>query len=137
VGYWYTGALFAYEEEAWLPFFEQFEGQHGISIPALADGICWAWFAPLVPEDWAGAQLRLTDGTGARIELLTYTLDDEGFLVDPDGGPVDHAFAFGLAPGDATLAVRTADGGSLVETWPCWPGEVVTGWYLALPEEAS
>ncbi|MFH1467458.1 MAG: hypothetical protein ABIO70_23945 [Pseudomonadota bacterium] len=136
-GYWYTGALFAYEQATWRPFFEQFDGQHGLSVTALEDGVCWAWFAPDEPEAWAGARVKLSDGEGATEEYLAYTLDDDGILVEPLGGPLDHLFAFDLAPGHITLSVQTVDGRAMRETWPCWAGEIVTGWFLALPAEPS
>jgi hypothetical protein len=137
LAYWYSGALFAFEQDTWRPFFEQFDGQHGQQVTALEDGVCWAWFAPWEPEAWAGAQVRLTDGAGEIADFLAYTLNDEGVLVDPAGTPLDHLFAFDLTPGDITLSVLTADGRAMTETWPCWAGEIVAGWYLALPAEPT
>jgi hypothetical protein len=137
LGYWYTGALFAYDIELWQPFFEQFEGQSGVAIAPLGSEVCWLWGSPWDPDAWAGADIAITDGDGESAVVLAYNLSDEGVLVPALNQPVHYFLAFNLAPGDVTLEVSAADGRSVVETWPAWPGEVVSAWYLALPPEDS
>lgn len=132
--YWYTGALFAYDEAEWLPFFEQFDDTY-TDLEPLDDRTCWFWGAPEDAHAWAGAEVSLTDGGGTEIEVLRFTSDDEGLLVPAEEGPVPYLFAFGLAPGDVRLEVATTDGRSMSETWPARGGEVITAWFLALPEE--
>ncbi len=138
LGYWYTGALFAYDDELWTPFFEQFDGQGGVTIEPLGDEICWLWGAPLEPEAWAGAEIEIVDGSGEPATVLAYAITDDGLLA-PAGGAdaVTYILAFNLAPGDITVNVQAADGRAFSETWPAWPGEVVSAWYLALPTETE
>ncbi len=133
--YWYTGALFGYHQESWLPFLEQFDGQGGISLEPLGDEVCWLWGVPWDGDDWAGADITITGGDGEESVALAYTLDDEGLLYETDSEPIDYFFAFNLAPGDVTVSVQAADGRQVEETWPAWPGEIVSAWYLALPPE--
>jgi hypothetical protein len=135
LGYWYTGALFAYDEATWLPFFEQFDGQGGVSVEPLGDEICWLWGVPLDPEAWAGASIEILDGEGQSATVLAYHASDEGLLSLTTSEPVHYIMAFDLAPGDVTMQVTTADGRSFEERWPAWPGEVISAWYLALPPE--
>ena len=132
--YWFTGALFAYDEAGWLPFFEQFDGVYA-DVGALDGSTCWFWGATADPDAWAGAEITLTDGEGAAADLLRFDADDEGILVPADDGPVPYLLAFGLTPGDVILEATTTDGRAFGETWPARGGEVVTGWFLALPEE--
>ena len=133
--FWYTGALFAYDQESWLPFLEQFDGQGGVSLEPLGDEICWLWGAPWDRDAWAGADIAITGGDGEGAVVLAYTLDDDGVLYETSSEPVDYFFAFNLHPGDVTVSVQATDGRSVEETWPAWPGEVVSAWYLALPPE--
>ncbi len=136
-GYWYTGALFSYHEETWLPFFEDLEGQQGVSIEPLGEDSCWLWGAPYDPDAWAGAEIELLDGEGEPAVVLAYTLTEDDLLVLTSDEPVYYFFAFNMAPGDVTLSVQAADGRSLEETWPAWGGEVVSAWYVALAQEDS
>ncbi len=122
LGYWFTGALFAYDAEIWLPFFEQFDGQGGVSIEPLGDEICWLWGSPSDPDAWAGADISIVDGVGQAATVLAYHLDDDGLLAPAGDEPVLYFMAFGLAPGEVTLSVTAADGRSFDETWPAWPG---------------
>jgi hypothetical protein len=135
MGYWYTGALFAFGEEIWLPFFEQFEGQGGVSIEPLDHGVCWLWGAPAEPEAWAAADIEILDGEGQPVTVLAYQLNDEGALEPSTTHAVTYFLAFNLAPGDITVSVQAADGRGFDETWPCWPGEVVSAWFLELPTD--
>jgi hypothetical protein len=135
MGYWYTGALFAYDQLLWLPFFEQFEGQQGVSIQPLDDGVCWLWGAPAEPEAWASAEIEILDGEGEAATVLAYQLNEDGVLEPSTAQAVTYFLAFNLAPGDITVQVEAADGRGFDETWPCWPGEVVSAWFLELPPE--
>jgi hypothetical protein len=129
-GYWYTGALFAYDEATWMPFFEQFD-----DVGLLDPDECWFWGAPEDPEAWAGAAFTLTDGALESAEIMAFEADDEGFLVPAGDGPVVYLLAFGLAPGDVRLEVSTGDGRTMSETWPARGAEVISAWFLALPRE--
>ncbi len=133
LGYWYTGALFAYEQELWLPFFEQFDGQGAVSIQPLGDDVCWLWGSPADPDAWAGAAIELLDGAGQPAMVLAYHLSDQGELEPATTRSVQYFLAFNLAPGDVTLSVQAVDGRAFEETWPAWPGEVVSAWFLELP----
>ncbi len=136
--YWYTGALFAYSEDTWLSFFEDFESVTGQVVEPLSDEICWMWGAPDSPGDWAGATVELWDGDGVQADVFLYTLTDDGYLEqlsDSLAGQVDYFFAFNLAPGDIVLSVVAQDGRSFSVTYPAWGGEVLNAWYLALPTE--
>ncbi len=137
MGYWYTGALFAYDAELWQPFFEQFDGQSGVEIQPLSDQSCWLWGAPLDPEAWVGADIQIVDGEGEPATVLAYHLNDDGLLEQTRTQSITYFLAFNLAPGDITLSVQATDGRAFDETWPAWGGEVVTAWYVALPSEDS
>lgn len=136
LGYWYTGALFTYDEQLWLPFFEQFDGQAGVEIMPLGDEVCWLWGAPWDPDAWIGADIGVIDGAGAEATGLAWHLNEQDQLaLAGPSDPVQYFLAFNLAPGDVSLFVTAADGRSLEETWPAWSGEVISAWYLALPPE--
>ncbi len=133
--YWYSGALFAYDLETWQPFLEQFDGQGGVTLEPLGDEVCWLWGVPWDRDAWAGAEITVTGGDGEEAVALAYTLDDDGVLYETRDLAIDYFFAFNLAPGDVTVTVQAADGRTVTETWPAWPGEIVSAWYLALPPE--
>ncbi len=141
LGYWYTGSLFAYDSEIWLPFFEMFEGEVGtdeqqVSIRELGEDNCWLWGVPADPDAWVGASLAVMDGDGDDATVLTYTETDDGLLVASGAtDPIDHFLAFNLEPGDISIWVLDSWGSIIEETWPARGGEIVNAWYLELPEE--
>ncbi len=129
---WFTGALFAYDEGEWMPFFEQFDGE-GTEVGTLGPDRCWFWGAPDDPSAWAGATITLTDGAGRVADPLLFGVDDEGLLVPATTGPLVHVLAFGLTPGDVRLQATVGDR-AFDETWPARGAEVITAWFLALSE---
>lgn len=144
--YWFTGSLFAYEAVFWTEYLLQMDGQGGVRIQDLGDEIAWLWGAPLDPEAWVGATVTVTDGAGQAATVLSWFVDcDEGdtggesCVLTPSGAddPVEMFFAFNLSPGAVVLQATAADGRGLDVTYPARGGEVVSAWWLALPEEGA
>ena len=134
--YWYTGSLFAYEQETWGGWFQELADAEGVELGSL-DERCWLWGAPLSPDDWVGASLQLTDGDGQEVSLYSYRIDDDGLMSRSlVMNSIDYFFAFDLAPGDITLQVEASDGRLVVMDFPAQAGEVISAWYLALPGES-
>jgi len=135
-GYWLTGALFAYDEAVWLPFFEQFDGQGDVAIQPLGDDVCWLFGAPWDPAGWGKANLHVVDGAGQEATVLAWTSTSDGLIEAGPGDPVDFFLAFNLAPGLVSIKGSFPGPRDIQVDWPARGGEIVTAWFLALPGDA-
>lgn len=135
--YWFTGALWAYLEEEWLDFFLQFDGQSGVSIEPLSEDVVWVFGGPYDAEDWVDARVTVVDGVGKQPTVLHWTVDDEGYLVEAGpGDTVEYFLAFNVTPGIVALDVVAGDGRTMQVDYAARGGEVVSAWYLVMPEAA-
>lgn len=136
--YWFTGALFARSIEDLDATFAAYveAGLLGALPQDLAQGaVVHLWAEPLEPEAWAGAEIHLTDGSGAEVPVVRITADDEGQLgLAGADDPVSQLFAFDLTPGDVILEVTTADGRGLTESWPTLGGDLLNASFLGLSD---
>jgi hypothetical protein len=134
VGIWFSGALVAFEEASWMPALEEFDGAFGIELGKLDADHCWLFGVPMVPADWADAEISVVDGTGHVGRVIALAEGSDATLVQANGDPVVEFFSFNLAPGPMAIHVAAADGRTLDMVFPARGGELVTPWYIELPE---
>lgn len=133
---WLTGALYSYESAIYDAFFESIDGFQGIAFPSLTDSDAAAmWGEPMVPEDWAGATITVTDGEGVTAEVLALSYDDTGALIEAGDGAIDLFLAPSLAPGTITLRVEAEGREAVEEQWPARAGDMVSAVFFSLPAE--
>ncbi len=131
--YWLSGALFAFADDTVDDFFDSLDGWQGLSPQRLSDGdIAHLWGSPLVPDDWAGADVTVLDADGNDVAVVLLAYDQDGALIDAGTGPVDFFVAPDLPPGTVTLQVQAADGRALQEQWPARGGDLVSAFYVDL-----
>ncbi|MFT5682755.1 MAG: hypothetical protein ACI8RZ_003679 [Myxococcota bacterium] len=133
---WLTGAVYSYETAIYDDFFTSIDGFQGISFPSLVDSeLAAMWGEPMVPEDWAGASITVTDGEGSTADVLALAYDDTGALIEAGTGAVDLFIAPSLAPGTITLRVEAAGRDAVEEQWPARAGDLISAVFFALPVE--
>ena len=133
---WLNGVLYAYETSIYDDFFATIDGFQGVTFPSLVDSEdALLWGEPLYPDDWAGAEISVTDGEGAAAAVLTMAYDDSGALVAAADGPVDLFLAPSLAPGTITLRVVSSDGSAIETDYPARAGDLLSAVFYALPTE--
>jgi hypothetical protein len=133
-GLWSTGALFAFRETTWLPIFQQYDGIFRLTVGDLDAEHSWLFGLPLSPDDWVDAEISVVDGAGVDGRVVALADDGEGALMIANGRPVVEFLAFNLAPGSIEIHVVAADGRTLDLVFPARGGEILTPWFLALPE---
>jgi hypothetical protein len=135
--YWYSGGLFAYSKEVWGAFFEEIAGELETE---LGDDTCWVWGVPYDSSAWAGASVTISSTDGEEIHEATpllYSVSDAGGMTPAiANAEVDYFFAFDLVAGDVSIEVNVDDGRTLSLFYPDCAGEVVSAWWLVLPEGA-
>jgi len=132
--YWLSGGLFAVLDQTQADFFPSLDGWQGLHPHALDDGeVAHLWGTTWQPDAWAGATIEVEDVDGAR-QVAAFTTDTDGALIDAGTGPVDLFVAPDLAPGPVTLRVTAADGSVTETTWPARGGDLLSAFYMALPQ---
>ncbi len=132
---WYSGGLFAYGQEVWGEFFEGIAGELDTT---LSEDLCWVWGVPYDSTDWAGASVTIASTAGKEtVEATTqsFSVSEEGVMTPAvANAEVDYFFAFDVAAGDVSIDIEVADGRTLSLIYPDCAGEVVSAWWLVLPE---
>lgn len=138
--YWFTGALYAQTQDAVATFFSGLGDLGLLAAPAedlSQSTVVHLIGAPLVPDDWAGAALSLTDGAGEDIPVVALAAADDGTLFAAGSeDPIAAFAAANLAPGAVSLSVQTADGRVLDLSWLAAGGDLLSPMFLALPESS-
>ncbi len=132
-GTWLTGAVLTWEESIYAALFDSLDGQNGLRISPLSEGqVAHLWGEPLVPQDWAGAEISVTDGAGDDAAVIALAYDEDGALVDAGEGAVDAFVAVNLAPGTVTLSVTSAAGVTTETLYPARGGDLLSAIYYDL-----
>ena len=135
---WLTGALYAYESVIYDDYFATLDGFGGLSFPSLTDSdSAMLWGEPMSPEDWAGATITVTDGSGAEAPVLALAYDESGALTEAGSGAVDLFLAPNLTPGTVTLSVQAVSGATAETTYPARAGDLLSAVFYALPAEET
>lgn len=127
--------IFPRASEVITPLIDELSGQLGTpdSTGLLAGEVGALWMEPLVPADWAGADIYLDSG-GAEVEFIALTVLDDGAVALAEDGPLDRLVAPALPPGRLTLLVATATGDIIQQSWNVQAGELVDASWFNLPQ---
>lgn len=129
---WFTGALFTREHDVYNAYFESLEAlDKSLTVSRPADGeLAVLWGEPISPDEWAGADISVTDGAGQAATVWRLTFNARGQLVEAeDGEAVDLFIAPNLAPGTVTLTA-----GGATTSWPAQNGDVLSAVFIDLEE---
>jgi len=134
-GYWFNGSLFVKETSIVDDMLSSISSAPGTNATPLSDGTTAVlWGEPMEPEEWAGAEIAVTDADGASGRVRSFVIDDDGALSAAGNGPVDLFISYNLPPGPTTLHVTTAEGVMVETTWPAEAGDLLSAIYYALPD---
>lgn len=131
--WWLTGALFAYRSDDWMPLFEELQ-LPGARRAELDSEHCWLFGLPMEPEAWSGADIVVIHGDDQHANVRSFASNQDGILTPSGAGPVEEFFAFNLTAGDIYLSVAFPDGSSIQALYPSCSGELISAWYLSLPQ---
>jgi hypothetical protein len=128
-----------------IAFQESFINSLGLGAsPIPADGTAHLWGQPVSPEDWAGAQIRVTGSDGTDVETILLSYGENDVLQVESSERVDFFFAFDIPAGDpgeggtGSVLLETTVGGSSVATeYPAESGDTLNAMYYALPSETQ
>jgi hypothetical protein len=119
---WFTGAVFAREPTIHQAYFDALSGLNGITALPLEDATVAAiWAEPLQPEDWAGIDISIVDGSGEVMPFWALAVDEQGQLADAGNGPIDLLIAPNLQPGTVTLRAGDSE-----TSWPAQGGDMLS-----------
>ena len=90
---------------------------------------------PLVPEDWIGGEVLVTDTNGSELTAVTLTAFEDGSYAFASNSAVDLVLAPQVPAGIVTLTFQSATGVVTTQEWTIEPGELVDGRYLSLAPE--
>jgi hypothetical protein len=104
----------------------------------LSEGqVAHLWGQPWDPETWIGVQVRMVNAYGDEVPVLTLATDEEtGELVLAGDGPVEIFFAFNLLEGESTLEVRSTGGEIQTTVYPTRGGDLLSAFYIGVPEDS-
>jgi len=123
----YSPYLFPRASEVITPTLDDMAEQLGMadSTDLLAGEVGAFWMEPLVPADWAGADISLVSDDGTPVEFAA--------LSDGESG-VELLAAAAVPAGRLTLSVTTATGASVEHTWTVQAGELIDATWFHLPQ---
>ena len=87
---------------------------------------------PLVPEDWLGAEVAVTDAEGRTLSAVQLTAFEDGSYAFAGSTPTDLLLVSELPAGQVTLEVVHTSGQTTTQSWTVAAGELVDGRDFAL-----
>jgi hypothetical protein len=141
--YWFAGALFSVSSETLAPFWQQL--QQMMDTPPVSEDSMSLYGAPSILDEadeaaWTGADLSLWHENGDIYEVYALATDEaSGGLVaaTPFTGPISAFAVPAIEPGTVSLVIDASDGRSTVMDWTGAAGDLLSAYYLVLPEPAE
>ena len=103
------------------------------STGLLAGEVGALWMEPLVPSDWAGADITL-QSDGEEVPFIALSVYEDGTVALAEDGAVNQLVAPSVPPGKLTLSVTTASGATIDQSWTVQAGELVDASLFHLPQ---
>ena len=140
--YWFAGALFTVSPVTMDTFWSQLSELFG-APETTEDGVS-LYGQPILRNEadeaaWTDAHLEVWDEDGGVHEVFALSLDEATgglALAGPGTGPISTFAAPSLPPGPVRLIVDGSDGRSMVAYWTGQPGDLLSAFYMALPEDS-